>query len=139
MNKTTEQQLKTFINEWDEDSGSARKSFILFKNHLSNREGVSLEFMARPGITSSLRAVHNNQEVRKLFVMVDVIEDSSRWLSVCFYGDMISDPQEKGDRVPGGLLGEDAICFDLEEPGEEQISYLIERLDEAYNSAVSGK
>ncbi len=139
MNKTTEQQLDTFINEWDEDSDSARQSFIFFKNHLNNNDGVRLEFMARPGITSSLRAVHNNQKTRKLFVMVDVIEDNSRWLSVCFYADMISDPQEKGDWVPGGLLGEDAICFDLEEPGEQLISYLIERLDEALNSAASGK
>jgi hypothetical protein len=68
--------------------------------------------------------------------MVDVIEDNPRWLSVCFYDEMITDPEEKGDFVPEGLLGEDAVCFDIEELDEELIRYIEIRLDEAYRSAL---
>ena len=69
--------------------------------------------------------------------MVDVIEDVSRWLSVCFYGDMITDVEEKGDFVPGGLLGEDAVCFDLEEQNDKLVTYIEARLDEACSNAAN--
>jgi hypothetical protein len=38
--------------------------------------------------------------------MVDVIDDDPevRWLSVCFYGEMITDPDEAGELIPEGLL-----------------------------------
>ena len=78
-----------------------------------------------------MRAVHENQTDKSLFVMVDVIEDQPRWLSVCFYAVMVSDPDEKGDWVPEGLMGEDAICFDMEEYSEVGISYIESRMDEA--------
>jgi hypothetical protein len=71
--------------------------------------------------------------------MVDIIDDdpSDRWLSVCFYGEMISDPDDMGDFVPEGLLGEDAHCFDIEEWDEEQLQYVLDRLDEAYGHAAA--
>ncbi len=68
-------------------------------------------------------------------IMVDVIEDVTRWISICFYGDMISAPEEKGDFVPGGPMGEDAVCFDLEEQDNTLIKYIEERLDEAWANA----
>ncbi|MCI5126792.1 MAG: hypothetical protein D3925_20505, partial [Candidatus Electrothrix sp. AR5] len=68
--------------------------------------------------------------------MIDVIEDNPRWLSVCFYGDMITDPEGQGDAVPGGLLGEDAVCFDLEAWDEERVRYVEARLDEACQRAA---
>jgi len=68
--------------------------------------------------------------------MVDVIEDVSRWLSICFYNDMIVDPEEKGDFVPEGLLGKDAVCFDIEQLDDTFILYIESRLDEAYGKAV---
>ena len=45
--------------------------------------------------------------------MVDIIDDdpADRWLSVCFYDELVDDPKGLGDEVPGGLLGEDAKCF----------------------------
>lgn len=67
--------------------------------------------------------------------MVDVIEDAPRWLSVCFYGEMITDPDEQGDFVPEGLLGEDAICFDIDQYDDALLQYVEARLDEAYRSA----
>lgn len=133
MNAKIEQELNTFLEEWKAtpEKNSNKATFLRFKDHLSAKNGVTLEFIARPGVTYSLRAVHAEQKDKDLFVMVDVIEDVERWLSVCFYGDMISDPEEKGDMVPGGLLGEDAICFDLEEQNESLLTYIEARLDEA--------
>ena len=125
MGMETDSELNAFIEEWKETGEKNRETFLHFKEYLAGKEGVTLEFIPRAGVTYSLRAVHAAQKKRGLFAMVDVIEDNPRWLSVCFYGEMITDPEEKGDFVPEGLLGEDAVCFDIEE-----------RLDEAHRSAL---
>lgn len=135
MKKEAEQALTEFIEAWKETPEKNKTAFIRFKDFLSGKEGVSLDFNARPGLTYSLRAVHQNQKDKQLFVMVDVIEDAPRWLSVCFYGDMISDPEERGDFVPEGLLGEDALCFDLEQWDDSLVQYIETRLDESWKSA----
>ncbi|MEA3437103.1 MAG: hypothetical protein U9R43_11600 [Thermodesulfobacteriota bacterium] len=135
MWKETDSELNTFIEEWKETSEKNREVFLHFREYLGKKEGVTLEFILRPGVTYSLRAVHADQKKKGLFVMVDVIEDSPRWLSVCFYGEMITDPEEKGDFVPEGLLGEDAVCFDIEERDEELIRYIEARIDEACRNA----
>lgn len=136
MKQETEQELNAFINDWKETAESNKEIFLHFRDYLSAKEGVTLDFISRPGITYSLRAVHAAQRDKELFVMVDVIEDVSRWLSVCFYQEMIGDPEEKGDFVPGGLLGADAVCFDLEKRDEGLICYVEARLDEAWQSAA---
>lgn len=135
MGKEADAELKTFIDEWTETPEKNKETFLHFREYLSQKEGVTLEFNPRPGLTYSLRGVHANQKKKDLFVMVDVIEDSPRWLSVCFYGEMITDPEERGDYVPEGLLGEDAVCFDIEEKDEALIRYVEKRLDEACESA----
>lgn len=136
MGRETDSELNTFIDEWEETPEKTRAVFTRFREYLGKKEGVTLQFIARPGVTYSLRAVHAAQKKRSLFVMVDVIEDTPRWLSVCFYGEMITDPEEKGDFVPGGLLGEDAVCFDIAEQDEERIRYIEVRLDEACRNAT---
>jgi len=50
---------------------------------------------------------------------------------------MIEDPEEKGDLIPGGLLGEDGYCFDLYEWDEAALSYIEGRIDQAYEKALS--
>ncbi len=100
MNPETEKALNTFITEWPASPEKNRDVFIHLQDTLASQAGVSLDFVPRPGVTYSLRAVHVHQKNRDLFVMVDVIEDDPRWLSVCFYGDMITDPEEQGDFVP---------------------------------------
>ncbi len=137
MNKKTEQELKTFIAEWQETPANNKTIFLHFNEYLNTKKGVEMNFIARPGVTYSLRAAHSAHQGKDLFVMVDVIEDSSRWLSVCFYGDMITDPEEKGDFVPGGLMGEDAVCFDLEEQDEVLVRYIEARMDEAWKNAAA--
>ncbi|MFP3868970.1 MAG: hypothetical protein ACLFUU_12585 [Desulfobacteraceae bacterium] len=136
MGKETDAELKAFIAEWKDTPEKNKEVFLHFRDHLANQEGVSLEFIPRPGLTYSLRAVHAAQKKRGLFVMVDVIEDTPRWLSVCFYGEMITDPEERGAFVPEGLLGEDAVCFDMEERDGELIRYVEMRIDEAWRSAA---
>lgn len=138
MKEEAERELSEFIDEWTESPGRNREIFLQFRNYLSEKKGVTLDFVSRPGVTYSLRAVHANQKDKKLFVMVDVIEDVSRWLSLCFYSEMIDDPEEKGDFVPGGLLGEDAVCFDIEGRDDALIRYLESRLDEACCYAAKG-
>jgi hypothetical protein len=133
---TSMQELKSFIDEWLDSPEKNKKGFIRLKEYLESLPGVILTFLPRPGLTFSLRASHVTQKDKQLFVMVDVIEGSPRWLSVCFYSEMISDPDEKGDFVPGGLLGQDAKCFDMDSYSEEAVRYLEERIAEAWRAAV---
>jgi len=69
MEKNSE--LTAFIDEWKETPEKNREVFLHFREYLSRKEGVRLEFIARPGLTYSLRAVHAAQKKKGLFVMVD--------------------------------------------------------------------
>ncbi len=135
MGNESDSELKAFVEAWTETAEKNKEVFLHLKEYLSKKDSVTLEFIPRPGLTYSLRGVHANQKKKDLFVMVDVIEDSPRWLSVCFYGEMITDPEERGDFVPEGLLGEDAVCFDIEEKDDDLIRYVEARLDEACQTA----
>ncbi len=100
--------------------------------------GTEVEFHARPGVTYSLRAVHPAQ-ARPLYAMVDVIDDEPRWLSVCFYREMVTDPGERGEMVPGGLLGEDGLCFTAEDATGTVLNYLKERIRQAHASVIEDR
>ena len=125
--------IDTFIESWQETDAGNRKAFIEIYEHLKTLEDVTFEFNERPQVSYSLRPRHASQKQRSLFAMVDVIDDdpSERWLSVCFYGEMITDPDEAGDLIPEGLLGEDGYCFDLYEYDADEVSYLKQRLTQA--------
>lgn len=133
------QGLREFLEHWTSDPLKAREAFTAFKDFLAARPGVSLDFKARPGVSYSLRARHQAQKARELFVLVDVVDDEpeSRWLSVCFYADMVSDPEEKGDFVPEGLMGENACCFNLDEDDPAMRAYIAARLAEAAGNAAA--
>ena len=132
---TTLQAIDDFLATWVATPEGNKAGFIRLKERLAAQEGAVLEFLPRPGVTYSLRASVAGQQ-RPLYVMVDVIEDEPRWLSVCFFGDMISDGEERGAFVPGGLLGNDALCFDLEVCDEELLAYVEARIDEAHLAAL---
>lgn len=138
MDETEHKALTEFIDSWQETPTGTRNVFMRMKNHLETKDSAKLAFKARPGVSYSLRAATPDQ-ARELFVMVDVIDDDpqNRWLSVCFYGEMITDPDEQGDLIPGGLLGEDGHCFDIEENDEALVGYVQARIDEAYRSALT--
>lgn len=127
-------ELDTFIEEWTEDPAGAKEIFVGFRDQLASLDNVEIQFNARPGISYSMRGVKTTQDRRPVFVLADVIDDdpADRWLSVCFYGDSITDPDELGDMVPGGLLGEDGHCFDVEDA--DAAKYVAERIAEGYAS-----
>lgn len=129
--------LDTFISDWKETDTKTRQAFVELVDHLNTLADTSLDFNARPGVTYSLRPRHAAQNKRPLFAMVDVIDDDpeDRWLSVCFYGEMVTDPDEAGDQVPEGLLGEDACCFDLYEYDAGDMAYVKARLTQAHGNA----
>lgn len=129
MNSSSE--IKSFLEQWSGSPDRCRDVFEVFFNYLDQLEGSGVEFHARPGVTYSLRGVPGDESPYPLFVMIDVIEDQPRWLSICFYEQMVHDPEGRGDSVPGGLLGEDGICFDIESFDAALINYLKERIAEA--------
>jgi hypothetical protein len=130
--------LDSFLSHWTDNAQQTKKVFHYLRDHLTRKPDLTFEFVARPGVSYSLRSKHQHQNQRPLFAMIDIIDDdpSQRWLSVCFYGEMISDLDEIGDFVPEGLLGEDAHCFDIEAWDDDLVSYVIARLDEAYDKAL---
>jgi hypothetical protein len=132
-------ELKEFTKSWGENPNEMFKAFVTLKEHLESMEGIELTFSARPGVTYSIRAKHPNQKDRDIFGMLDVIDDdpADRWLSICFYEDLVTDADEMGDMVPGGRAGEDAHCFDLDEYNEDAIKYVADRLTEAAKNAAS--
>lgn len=138
MDAACTKELTSFLASWTKDQNRTKQSFMRLMEHLAGLNGVNLAFVARPGITYSLRASHANQQKRSLFAMVDIIDDdpADRWLSVCFYDELVDDPDQRGDEVPEGLLGEDAKCFDLYEFDDEYYQYIENRLTSACRSAA---
>jgi len=132
---TSLQDLQTFIDNWADTPEQTKRAFLRLKDYLASKSDTSLDFLPREGISYSLRAVHANQKRRPLFVLVDVIEDQPRWLSVCFYESMITDPEERGMFIPAGLLGQDAVCFDVMKYDDDDLRYLESRIDEAHSKA----
>ena len=117
MNNEAYNEMSAFLEGWTNDPQDMKGAFIRLKERMSGKEHVTFTFISRPGVSYSLKAAMDNlgERGRPLFVMIDIIDDDSenRWLSVCFYDDMIENPDEKRDFVFGGLLGEDGRCFDL--------------------------
>lgn len=127
-------ELEKFISDWDQDPAGVKAVFCEFKELLESFEDTKIEFHARPGVTYSMRAAKTSQTKWPLYAMVDVIDDdpANRWLSVCFFGDCITDPDDLGDFVPEGLLGQDAHCFDADDA--EPKEYIAARIKESHSN-----
>ena len=134
----SQQDLEAVLAGWIDSPQGIKKAFVRLRDNLAAKNDLRVSFKARPGVSYSLRTAHALQKERVLFVIMDIIDDDreNRWLSVCFYPDMITDPEERGNQIPLGLLGEDGYCFDLEEWDEEYLRYLEGRQDEAYRAAA---
>ncbi|WP_462270054.1 hypothetical protein [Desulfobacter sp.] len=130
-------ELDALLNDWKDNDNQTRKAFTELVDYVNTLPDITLDFVSRPGVSYSFRPRHTAQTKRPLFAMVDVIDDDpdDRWLSVCFYGDLVTDPQEIGDWVPEGLLGEDACCFDMYEYDAQEMAHLKERISEAHRNA----
>ncbi len=129
-------QIDQWLDAWKVDPLNAKEAFFAYYSWLK-AEGMELEFKERPGISYSLRAKHPSQQDRPLFVLIDVVDDDAeeRWLSVCFYADMVQDREELGDFVPSGLMGLNALCLNLEEDDNVMRDYIQNRLTEAASLA----
>lgn len=134
------EEVEAFLRTWPGNHQPARDFFRLFYGELQAMAGVTINFNARPGVSYSLRPHHENSIGREFFAIIDVIDDEpeSRWLSVCFYQDTISDPEERGEIIPGGLAGRDGYCFDLNGDNKDLAKYLVARLHEA-RKAMTGR
>ena len=130
-------EAKNFLESWTDNEQKNKQALQELLGPILNKDDIDLDFKPRPGLTYSFRATRKNQS-RELFCMLDVIDDipEERWLSVCFFADLINDPQELGDIIPGGLLGHDGYCFDVDGYDSGEVAYLQERIEEAYNGAV---
>jgi hypothetical protein len=131
--------LSGFLEKWTRDEMNMKDAFLRLANRFSEKNRAVLSIVSRPGISHSLRArTKAEDEEGALITMIDIVDDDpdNRWLSVCFYGDCVTDPEEEGDLVPGGLLGEDGYCFDLYENNQSTITYLEQRIDEAYENTL---
>jgi len=131
-------EIRTFLENWSGEPQPMRDCFKRFYQELRKMDGVALSFLARPGVSFSLRPRHIKMIDRDFFAIVDVIDadPEKRWLSVCFYEDMISDPNELGECIPGGLAGSNGYCFDLDDVSGDLADYLVARLQEAWAAAA---
>ncbi|MFO7877716.1 MAG: hypothetical protein R6U55_14145 [Desulfovermiculus sp.] len=136
MTQAYPQEMNEFLDHWPNEG--MKSAFVRLAEQLTGYGDLELDFKARPGVSYSLRGKRQGQD-RELMVMVDVIDDDpeARWLSVCFFADMISDPEEAGDIVPGGLLGHDGYCFDVLAADSGELNYIFQRVQEAYEQATS--
>jgi len=133
--------IRAYLESWTHDPRRVKPLFAALAAAMAGC-GASLELVVRQGITASLRASATGPKTgpRPLFALADVVEDpQGRFLSVCFYDDEVSDPEERGQCVPRGLLGEDARCFDIEAPDPEVLPYLEARLAEAADAQAQKK
>lgn len=135
------ENIQTYLTRWQTDPKLVRPFFARLLEALRG-PGNELEFVERDGVSASLRTkvAGSASASGELFCLVDVVEDADgRWLSVCFYADTVSDPEERGNLVPLGLLGEDGYCFDVEEPDPVFEGYVLERIDEARERVRAGR
>ena len=135
---TDRSMLENYLSAWTRDPGGVKKAFLTIIVNLDSRGDTTLSFKDRPGVCHSLRAVRASQEWRPYFILVDVIEDDpeDRWLSICFYADMIDDPLNLGNVVPEGINHLDGHCFDLDEDWDQDLlEYLLARIDQAHEKA----
>ena len=127
------EELSSLIENWKADSNGMKKVFTEIIELLESLDGLIYSFKSRPGISYSMRANVDNDE-QKILTLLDVIDDDpeSRWISICFYAETITDPDEEGDLIPGGLMGEDGYCFDLFDSDDDSVSYIKDRITEAH-------
>ena len=138
--KKEQDEMSALLEGWVSDPEKIKVVFLRLRDKLFALDNTTLSFKSRQGVSYSLRAFLGNNEEKssQLFVLIDIIDDdpANRWISVCFYDDMITDTEEMGDFVPQGLLGKDAHCFDLYDHSESMLLYIEQRIDEAYAKAA---
>lgn len=138
--KSDAEELQKFLDEWPASQAGLKNILSAYREGVLKLPGVVESFVARPGVSHSLRwdlAQRPAGRQRPLFALADVVPlgGDEMFLSVCFYDDEVSDPQELGNAVLQGLFQENGHCFDLEEDDRELVAYCLEQAAEAYKAA----
>jgi len=133
--------LEEVLAAWPKDQIELRRFFEELTAEVRTKPGVRDRILFRPGVSYSFRAALARQRQgrnRPVFFLTDVaLASNDPWfLSVCFYEDEISDPDELGNAVPQGLFGETGYCFDVDDYDPALWAYLKGRLAEAYRAAA---
>lgn len=133
--------LEEALDSWPAEQAELKKVFLELKSHAEGLPDALPSFVSRPGISHSLRfdiSTRPKDRKRPVFLLVDVISDAGQYfLSVCFYQDEITDPQELGNAIPAGLFKETGYCFDVEDDDPELTAYLKKRIIQAHSSAAA--
>ncbi len=133
--------LRQFLDTWPSDQQGLKDAYVEFVEMVKGLPDTECRFVSRPGISHSFRAnaeEGRTERKRPVFLLMDVVseKDGPYWLSLCFYGDEIQDPDEEGDAIPQGLFGETGYCFDMDEYDEAKQEYLKTRIEEAHKAAT---
>lgn len=128
-------------SSWPADQEGLLAVFDELRVWAAGKPGLRTAIVTRPGISHSLRAstaVLPLGRSRPVFFLIDVVvSDADPWfLSVCFYEDEITDPEERGNPIPLGLYDETGYCFDVDGPDDGLVTYIKIRVDEAYSRAA---
>lgn len=140
MSAESDLSLEEFLEQWPSAEAGLKKSLLAYRQGVLGLPGVAESFLPRPGVSYSLRwdlEPKPQGRAKPLFAMADVVPlgGDELMLSLCFYGDDISDPEELGNFIPGGLYGENGHCFDLEGDDPELVAYCLARAAEALAAA----
>lgn len=133
--------FEEIFRNWPENQKGLYKAFARLTDQAQNQPECTWKLLARPGISYSFRAAPADgppSRKRPVYFLVDiVISQADPWfLSVCFYEDEISDPEDLGNPIPQGLFQETGYCFDVDDFDPRQLEYLEERMIEARQSAL---
>ncbi|MBV1717254.1 MAG: hypothetical protein KMY53_02770 [Desulfarculus sp.] len=140
MNAESDMTLDQFLEQWPSAEAGLKKSLLAYRQGVMDMQGVGESFLPRPGVSYSLRwdlDPKPDGREKPLFAIADVVPlgEEELMLSLCFYDEEISDPDELGNLIPGGLFGQDGYCFDLEGDDPELVAYCLQRASEALEVA----
>jgi hypothetical protein len=139
MNPEEEKNLQDLFDNWPARQEGLKRCLNEIKDAALAIPEVVVSFISRPGVSHSLRFdldPRPDGRIRPLVFMSDVVDlGGELMLSVCFFQDEITDPEELGDAIPQGLYGENGYCFDVDEYDPGQVAYLMDRLAEAVAKA----
>lgn len=134
-----EDDLRQYLDSWPPAQEDLKRALLELAQTAGGIEGSQASFLARPGISHSLRFTLSPAPAgrqRPVFFLTDVVEfDGELLLSVCFYADEISDPEELGNEIPEALFKETGYCFDVEDFDPDLLAYLKDRITEACRAA----
>lgn len=134
-------ELDALLADWPQSQDELREAFVALKDFAQKLPGAALEFIARPGVSNSLRLDLDPRPAgrqRSLVAMIDAVPMEGEFmLSVCFFADEVDDPEELGDFIPGGLMGSDGYCFDHDGEDPDMTAYLKKRIKAAHAKAMA--